>query len=207
VPKKVFSRTPATGSAPKKSVSVTRAAKPARSFSAPVPGGVSTGSWHFPPRVAGKPHYWLLKQEPTDFSFDDLWAPRATTNWDGVRNFVARTFLRDHIRKGDLAFFYHSNANPSAVVGIVEVVRDGYPDASAFDPKSDYYDPKSTRDNPLWYQVDVKAIQKLEQPVSLGEMKAEPELASLVLLHISQLSVQPVTEAEWKKIVDMGTTG
>lgn len=184
-----------------------RAAKPARSFSAPVPGGVSMGSWHFPPRKPGKPHYWLLKQEPTDFSFDDLWAPRATTNWDGVRNFVARSFLRDHIKKGDLAFFYHSNADPSAVVGIVEVVRDGYPDASALNPKSDYYDPKATRENPIWYQVDVKAVQKLVHPVSLADMKKVPELASLVLLHISQLSVQPVTEVEWKKIVAMGTDG
>ena len=184
-----------------------RAAKAARSFATPVPGGESSGSWHFPPRKPGKPHYWLLKQEPTDFSFDDLWAPSATTNWDGVRNFVARTFLRDYIRKGDKAFFYHSNANPSAVVGIVEVVRDGYPDASALDSKSDYYDPKATRENPLWYQVDVKAVQKLERPVSLAEMRETPELASLVLLHISQLSVQPVTEAEWKKIVAMGTGG
>jgi predicted RNA-binding protein with PUA-like domain len=165
------------------------------------------GSWHFPPRVAGKPHYWLLKQEPTDFSFDDLWAPRATTNWEGVRNFVARSFLRDHIKKGDLAFFYHSNADPSAVVGIVEVVRDGYPDATALDPKSEYHDPKATRANPLWYQVDVRALQKLEKPVPLAAMKSVPELASLVLLHISQLSVQPVTEAEWKKIIEMGTGG
>lgn len=192
---------------PRKTVTTKRAAKAARSFSVPVPGGVSSGSWHFPKRKEGKPHYWLLKQEPTDFSFDDLWAPRATTNWEGVRNFVARTFLRDHIRKGDKAFFYHSNANPSAVVGIVEVVRDGYPDDTAFDPKSDYHDPKSTPANPLWYQVDVKAVQKLERAVSLAEMKNEPELASLVLLHISQLSVQPVTEAEWKKIVELATGG
>jgi predicted RNA-binding protein with PUA-like domain len=183
-----------------------RGAKVARSFSTPVPGGVSTGSWHFPSRKKGTPHYWLLKQEPTDFSFEDMWAPRTTTNWDGVRNFVARTFLRDHIRKGDLAFFYHSNANPSAVVGVVEIVCDGYPDESAFDPKSDYHDPKSTRENPLWFQVDVRAKQKLMRPVSLAEMRAEPELASLVLLHISQLSVQPVTEAEWKKIVVMSTS-
>jgi predicted RNA-binding protein with PUA-like domain len=188
-----------------KSAAPKRAAKAARSFSTPVSGGVSAGSWHFPPRREGKPHYWLLKQEPTDFSFDDLWAPRATTRWEGVRNFVARTFLRDHIKKGDQAFFYHSNANPSAVVGIVEVVRDGYPDESAFDPQSDYHDPKSTPANPLWYQVDVKAVQKLERPVSLAEMRANPALASLVLLHISQLSVQPVTEAEWKTIVAMST--
>jgi predicted RNA-binding protein with PUA-like domain len=123
-----------------------------------------------------------------------------------VRNFVARTFLRDHIRKGDLAFFYHSNADPSAVVGIVEVVSDGYPDSSALDPKSDYHDPKSTRENPIWYQVDVKAAQKLVRPVSLAEMRTVPELASLVLLHISQLSVQPVTEAEWKTIVALGSS-
>lgn len=178
------------------------APKAARSFSVPVPGGTSSGSWHFPPRKAGERWYWLLKQEPTDFGFDDLLkAPNRTTNWEGVRNFVARNFLRDHIKRGDYAFFYHSNANPSAAVGIVEIVRDGYPDTTAFDKKSKYYDKDSDKSAPKWFQVDVRAVERLTHPVSLAKIKTDPALASLVLLHISQLSVQPVTREEWDAIV------
>jgi predicted RNA-binding protein with PUA-like domain len=182
-------------------------AKPAksraeRSFSRPVVSPAPSGSWHFPERKPGDRFYWLLKQEPTDFSFDDLWAsPTRTTNWEGVRNFVARNFLRDHIKPGDHAFFYHSNAEPSAVVGIVEIVRDGYPDATAFDMTSDYYDPKSTPTDPSWFQVDVRAIERLPRAVSLAELKSDPDLAGLVLLHISQLSVQPVTKGEWEAVL------
>jgi predicted RNA-binding protein with PUA-like domain len=158
-------------------------------------------AWDFPPRKPGEKRYWLLKQEPTDFSFDDLWAaPKRTTNWEGVRNFSARNFLRDHIKTGDLAFFYHSNADPSAVVGIVEIVRDGYPDATAFDPKSPYYDADSDRAAPRWFQVDVRAIEKLQAPVSLADIKKIPALANMALLRISQLSVQPVTAREWDAI-------
>ncbi len=176
--------------------------KSTRSFAKPAGAPEGGSSWHFPERKPGDRWYWLLKQEPTDFSFDDLWKKQnRTTNWEGVRNVVARNFLRDHIKPGDHAFFYHSNADPSAVVGIVEVVRAGYPDATAFDRKSDYYDESSTRENPRWFQVDVRAIDKLPRAVSLAEMKTMPELAGLVLLHISQLSVQPVTHAEWEAIV------
>ena len=183
-----------------------RGLKPAsraeRSFSRPLVSPAPKGSWHFPERKPGDRWYWLLKQEPTDFGFDDLWAGTGrTTNWEGVRNFVARTFLREHIKPGDHAFFYHSNAEPSAVVGIVEIVRGGYPDETAFDRKSPYFDADSSRENPKWFQVDVRAVDKLPRPVSLAEIKAIPELASLVLLHISQLSVQPVTPREWELIV------
>jgi predicted RNA-binding protein with PUA-like domain len=194
-----------TTTAPKSTADATKA-KPPRSFSEPVPGSTTppSGSWHFPSRNPGERWYWLLKQEPTDFSFDDLWAPSGTTNWNGVRNFTARNFLRDYIKTGDHALFYHSNADPSAAAGVVEVVCDGYPDDSALDPKSAYFDPKSSRENPLWYQVDVRAIQKFVRPVSLQKMKRVPALASLVLLHISQLSVQPVTPQEWKVITELG---
>jgi predicted RNA-binding protein with PUA-like domain len=151
-------------------------------------------------RRAGQ--HWLLKQEPTDFSFEDLWdAPTRTTNWEGVRNFKARNYLRDEIKRGDLAFFYHSNANPSAVVGIVEVVRDGYPDETQFDRKSPYYDPAATRDKPRWFQVDVRAVEKLPRPVSISEIKQQASLASMALVRISQLSVQPVTPAEWNAVL------
>lgn len=149
-------------------------------------------------------HFWLLKQEPTDFSFDDLWeAPQRTTNWEGVRNFKARNYLRDEIKKGDLAFFYHSNAKPSAVVGIVEIARDGYPDETQFDRKSKYYDPDATRDKPRWFQVDVHAVERLEHPVSITDIKQQASLKSMALVRISQLSVQPVTPAEWKTVLKL----
>ena len=159
-------------------------------------------SWGFPQRKAGERWYWLVKQEPSVFSFDDLQkAPNKTTNWNGVRNPVARNFIRDQMKQGDHAFFYHSNADPSAVVGIVEIVREAYPDETQFDAKSDYYDAGATRDNPKWFQVDVRATEKLPREVSLEEIKGTASLASLVLLHISRLSVQPVTPDEWRKIV------
>jgi predicted RNA-binding protein with PUA-like domain len=155
-----------------------------------------------PPRKPGERRYWLLKQEPTDFSFDDLWASNSrVTNWNGVRNFAARNFLRDQIKSGDLAFFYHSNAVPSAIVGIVEVVRDGYPDDTAFDSTSPYYDPDSERATPKWFQVDVRAVERLARPISIAEIKSVPALAKMTLLRISQLSVQPVTAGEWQAIV------
>lgn len=146
--------------------------------------------------------FWLLKQEPTDFSFDDLWkAPGRTTNWNGVRNYVARNYLRDQIKLGDRAFFYHSNANPSAVVGIVECVREGYPDDTQFDRNSPYYDPDSPGDKPRWFQVDVRAVERLARPVSITELRLDPALKSMALLRISQLSVQPVTPVEWKAVL------
>lgn len=179
-------------------------AKPVRSFSTPLVSPPPKGAWHFPARKPGERWYWLLKQEPTDFGFDDLWAaPRRTTNWDGVRNFAARNFLRDHIQKGDHAFFYHSNADPSAIVGTVEVVRAAYPDASAFDRKSKYYDENATKADPIWYQVDVRATERFTRPVALAELKQVPSLGGLVLLHISQLSVQPVTAKEWETILKL----
>ena len=152
------------------------------------------------PRTGGQ-RFWLLKQEPTDFSFDDLLeTPGRTTNWEGVRNFKARNYLRDEIRRGDLAFFYHSNSKPSAVVGTVEVVRDGYPDETQFDRKSKYYDPDASRDEPRWFQIDVKAVERVRRPVSIAEIKGEPSLKTMALVRISQLSVQPVTPAEWVTI-------
>lgn len=172
-----------------------KSTKPARSPSLPLS-----------PSPSGKSatRFWLLKQEPTDFSFDDLWAaPKRTTNWEGVRNFKARNYLRDEIRTGDRAFFYHSNADPSAVVGIVEIVRDGYPDDTAFDKESPYYDDDADREKPRWFQVDVKAVEKLPHPVSLTDIKAQPKLASMALVRISQLSVQPVTPEEWALIMKL----
>ncbi|HZK78413.1 MAG TPA: EVE domain-containing protein [Gemmatimonadaceae bacterium] len=148
-------------------------------------------------------NYWLLKTEPTTFSFDDLWnAPRRTTSWDGVRNFQARNMLRDQIKEGDLAFIYHSSTDPTGIVGIAEVVRSGYPDATAFDPKDSHYDAKSRKDSPTWYVVDVKAVKKFREIVTLERMRGMKGLEGMVLLKKgSRLSVQPVSPAEWAVIV------
>jgi predicted RNA-binding protein with PUA-like domain len=153
---------------------------------------------------AAKRRYWLVKSEPGSFSFDDLLAAKnRTTHWDGVRNFKARNYLRDEMKKGDLAFFYHSNAEPSAIAGICEIVREGYPDPSAFDPSDSHFDPKSSRDDPTWYMVDVRAVKPLPRPVSLAELKARPELAQMLLIRQGRLSVSPVTPEEWATIVAM----
>jgi predicted RNA-binding protein with PUA-like domain len=152
--------------------------------------------------------YWLVKSEPTTFSWDDLWkSPKRTTRWDGVRNFQARNYLRDDMQVGDLAFFYHSSADPTAIVGIVEVVRAGYPDETAFD-KSDYHhDPKSRREAPMWYAVDLRAKEPAKHPITLAELRQQKGLAHMVLLQKgSRLSVQPVTEAEWKLIYRLAFT-
>jgi predicted RNA-binding protein with PUA-like domain len=148
-------------------------------------------------------HYWLLKSDPESFSFDDLWRlPNRTTHWDGVRNFQARNFLRDEMKKGDLALFYHSGGDDPGVVGIVEVVREGYPDHTAFDPKDPHFDPKSKKDSPTWSMVDIHAVERLPRPVSLAEMRTRPELEGLPLLQKgSRLSVQRVGSTEWNAVV------
>jgi len=150
--------------------------------------------------------HWLLKTEPDVFSFDDLMrAPGRTTGWDGVRNYQARNFLRDQMKKGDLVLIYHSSADPPAVAGVAEVVRKGYPDPSQFDPKYDHYDPESAPAAPRWYQVDVKAVRKLARPVSLPEIRQTKALAKMPLVQRGQrLSVQPVGAKEFELIVRMG---
>jgi predicted RNA-binding protein with PUA-like domain len=150
--------------------------------------------------------YWLLKTEPDVFSFDDLMrAPKRTSGWDGVRNYQARNFLRDGMKKGDQVLIYHSSAEPPAVVGIAEVVREGYPDPTQFDSSDDHYDAGSTSADPRWYQVDVKAVRKLPRPVTLPEIRETKALAKLPLVQRGQrLSVQPVGAAEFALIVRMG---
>lgn len=147
--------------------------------------------------------HWLVKSEPDVFSFDDLLAsPKKTTFWDGVRNFTARNNLQA-MKKGDRVFFYHSNAKPSAVVGIAEVVREAYPDPTALDPKHDHFDPKSDADDPTWFMVDIKAVEKLPRPVSLDEIKKTKALANMALVRLGRLSVSPVAAAEWATILEM----
>jgi predicted RNA-binding protein with PUA-like domain len=150
--------------------------------------------------------YWLLKSEPESFSFDDLWArPSRTTHWDGVRNYTARNFMRDDMKKGDLVFFYHSSTDPSQIVGIAEVVREGYPDHTAFDAKDSHFDPKSKADAPTWMMVDIRAVRRLPKPLALGDLRGVKGLESMALLQRgSRLSVQPVSAAEWEIVCKMG---
>jgi predicted RNA-binding protein with PUA-like domain len=168
-----------------------------------------TGKWAsvLGPRARNEKRFWLVKSEPETFSFDDLLAAKEqTTCWDGVRNMTARNFLRDGMKVGDKVFFYHSMAEPPAVVGICEVVREAYPDELAFNPKSDYYDEKSKRDNPTWFMVDLKAVKRLKNPVSLHAIKANPALSEMALVRISRLSVTPVAKEEWDTIVEMSSS-
>lgn len=146
--------------------------------------------------------FWLFKSEPEVFSIDHLARePKQTTFWDGVRNYQARNFLRDTIRLGDRVLFYHSNADPMAIVGTAEVVKTGYPDHTAFDPRNCHYDPKSKPDQPTWYMVDVKLLQIFSKPVTRDELKACSELSRMMVLQRgARLSIQPVTAAEWQAV-------
>ena len=158
----------------------------------------------FAPRATGERGYWLVKSEPGTFSFDDLLrAPNRTTSWDGVRNFAARNFLRDGMKSGDRIFFYHSSTDPQAIVGICEVVREGYPDHTALDRAHPHFDPDSDPAAPTWYQVDLRAVAQFSRPVTLPEIKERKELAKMALLRIGRLSVVPVTADEWEVILRM----
>jgi len=150
--------------------------------------------------------HWLLKTEPEVFSFDDLLAaPRRTSGWDGVRNYQARNFLRDQMKKGDLVLIYHSSAAPPSVVGVAEVVREGYPDPTQFEPGHPHYDPEANRGAPRWYQVDVRAVRKLARPVPLPLIRATKALARMPLVQRGQrLSVQPVSPAEFEAVLALG---
>jgi len=146
------------------------------------------------------PH-WLIKSEPEVFSIRDLARARhKTTCWEGVRNYQARNFLRA-MRRGDRALFYHSNATPSAVAGVVEVVREAYPDATAWDPQSDYHDPKASPENPIWSLVDVRLVTIFPRELPLEELRGVKALAGMELLRRgSRLSVQPVTALQFRTI-------
>jgi predicted RNA-binding protein with PUA-like domain len=164
------------------------------------------GAWDavFAPRRPGEIRYWLVKSEPEVFSFDDLLRKHnKTTHWDGVRNFAARNFMKDGMKLGDRVFYYHSMSNAQAIVGICEVVREGYPDESAFDPASHGYDPKSTKDSPTWFMVDLRAVAQFTHPVTLAQIKQRAELKNMALLRIGRLSVSPVSPDEWRVITEM----
>jgi len=151
--------------------------------------------------------HWLMKTEPSTFGIDDLErAPRRTTSWEGVRNFQARNMLRDDFRRGDLAFLYHSSCPEPGIAGIVEVVRAGYPDASAWDRSSGHYDAKSPENKPLWYTVDVRLKQRFDAVLPLDTLRehADRELAGMLLLRRgNRLSVTPVEAAHWRFILSL----
>jgi predicted RNA-binding protein with PUA-like domain len=147
-------------------------------------------------------NYWLMKSEPDEFSIEDLSrAPRKTTPWFGVRNYVARNFMRDSMRVGDGVLFYHSSCEIPGIAGLAKVASTPYPDASQFDRKSPYHDPKAKPEEPRWMLVDVKLDRKTRL-MPLEEMRSHPELAGMITLKRgNRLSITPVTESEWKFIV------
>ncbi len=179
--------------APRKTTKPRKSSAPAkRAHRATVPAETHAAGGH-----------WLVKSEPSVFSFADLMArPDRTTYWDGVRNFAARGHLRA-MKKGDRIFFYHSNAEPPAIVGIAEVAREAYPDHTAFDASDAHYDPKSKADAPTWYMVDIRGVEPLLRPVSLDEIKKTKALASMALVRLGRLSVQPVTPKEWETVMKL----
>lgn len=145
--------------------------------------------------------YWLMKSEPDVFSIDDL-NRVGTEHWDGVRNYQVRNMLRDDFRKGDLAFFYHSSCKIPGIAGIMTVARGGYPDFTALDPNSKYYDPQSSADNPRWYMVDVKFKRKLKNIIPLETLKSDPGLQDMPLVKRgNRLSIIPLTVMQWHRIL------
>jgi len=152
-------------------------------------------------------HYWLMKTEPTTFGIEQLAAaPRHTTGWDGVRNYQARNMLRDQMKKGDEAFMYYSSTDVPGIVAIMEIVREGYPDPTAFDRRHEHYDPDSDRRDPRWFMVDVQLKRRLTRTIALEELRAHAsrELKGMVLLRPgNRLSVMPVESAHWKFILSL----
>ncbi|MFZ1290549.1 MAG: EVE domain-containing protein [Melioribacteraceae bacterium] len=150
-------------------------------------------------------NYWLIKSEPEVFSIDDLEkCKNKTTYWDGVRNYQARNFLRDEMKIGDLVLFYHSNTEPNEIVGVCEVVKEGYPDFTAFDPNDNHFDPKSKKENPTWIMVDVKLLKKFKKKITLSEIKENPNLSKMRLVQRgNRLSVMPVEKKEFDEIIKM----
>ena len=151
--------------------------------------------------------YWLFKSEPSEFSIEDLKKSKnQTTFWDGVRNYQARKFLRDEIKKGDGVLFYQSSTDPLAVVGYCKVVKEGYPDQTQFDKESQHFFPSASEREPIWFMVDIKLKQEFKKPVTLESIKANPKLKNMKLIRRGQrLSIQPVAKSEWDEILKMGS--
>ncbi len=150
-------------------------------------------------------NYWLMKSEPNAFSIDDLEnMPNQTEHWDGVRNYQARNMMRDDMKIGDQVFFYHSNCDTPGIVGVMEVVKEGYPDFTAFDPNSKYFDEKSDPNKPRWIMVDIKYIRHTQRVISLAELKEHDALENMPLVRKgNRLSIMPVSKAEWDYILGL----
>jgi predicted RNA-binding protein with PUA-like domain len=147
--------------------------------------------------------YWLMKSEPDVYSIDHLIAD-TTTQWEGVRNYQARNFMRDDMKIGDKVLFYHSNTKPPGIVGVAEVCKESYPDFFAWDQESKYFDPKSPEEKPRWFMVDVKFVKKFKSIISLDDLKTHPELVDMLVIRKGQrLSVQPVDEAHFNFVVGL----
>lgn len=144
-----------------------------------------------------------MKSEPDTFSIDDLYnRPERTEPWDGVRNYQARNMMRDSMKLGDWVFFYHSNCSEPGIVGIMEVIKEGYPDITAFDSDDKHFDPKSDLNQPRWYRVDVRYIRHLSRTISLKELKDKTELADLALVKRgNRLSIMPISQWQWDFIL------
>jgi predicted RNA-binding protein with PUA-like domain len=153
-------------------------------------------------------NYWLFKSEPSTFSIDDLEKlPSQTSFWDGIRNYQVRNFLRDAIHPGALAFFYHSSCPNPGIVGIMEVVSEGYPDPSAWDASSPGYDPQSKPEAPRWYGVEVRLQKKFKRLISLEEIKKNPALSKMLIARQgNRLSITPLTSQEWKTLLELAQT-
>ena len=150
-------------------------------------------------------NYWLMKSEPDVFGIDHLKAmPKKTEHWDGVRNYQARNMMRDEMKKGDMVFFYHSNCDEPGIVGLMKVVKEGYPDFTAFDPEQKYYDPKSDPDKPRWYMVDVQYQRKTKRNITLAELKTCSQLQDCPLVRKGdRLSIMPITKKQWDFILKL----
>ena len=146
--------------------------------------------------------YWLMKTEPDTYSIDELHREKRTC-WDGVRNYQARNLMRDDMKVGDLILFYHSNAKPPGVAGVARVCREAYPDHTAWDPESEYYDSRSTPDNPVWMMVDVEFVERFPEPVSLEQLKETPALEGMLVTKKGQrLSIQPVSSEHFEIVLE-----
>lgn len=146
--------------------------------------------------------YWLMKSEPDVFSIDHLKKDK-TTWWEGVRNYQARNFMNE-MKPGDQVLFYHSNATPSGIAGLAEVSKDAVPDKQQFDKKSEYYDPKATKEKPIWFCVEIKYKNNFKKFISLEDIKHDPACSEMVLIKRGRLSVQPVTKTEFDHLCKLG---
>lgn len=162
---------------------------------------MAMNAWALGPRAEGERRYWLMKSEPDVFSIDDLKREKKTS-WENVRNYQARNYMTQGMKIGDRALYYHSNAEPSGIAGVCEIVKLAYPDPTQFDPKSEYYDEGASKDAPRWFMVDVGFVERFDEVLSLDEMKANPALEGMLVLQKgTRLSITPVTQAHFEAVL------